>query len=193
MSVNESIIVRYRIDAKESRFVVQAEAYGLLSMFGHNPVIAVCGFGGDARFNPDDPQQSSLLLLVQADSLSVVGEVSEKDRLEIERVMRREVLETARYPEIVFMSKSIRMSRTNENGYSAKITGSLSLHGVTRDQVIAAQVTAEGYRLRAQGEFTLRQSDYNIKPVSAMGGTLKVKDDLKLSFDIVAEQGGVKG
>ncbi|HYY56420.1 MAG TPA: YceI family protein, partial [Pyrinomonadaceae bacterium] len=162
MSVNESIAVRYRIDAKASRFVVQAEASGLLSMFGHNPVIAVCGFGGDAGFNPEDPQQSSLLLLVQADSLSVVGEVSEKDRLEIERVMRREVLETARYPEIVFMSKNIQMSRTAENGYSAKITGSLSLHGVTRDQVIAAQVTAGGYRLRAQGEFKLRQSDYNI-------------------------------
>lgn len=150
MSVNESIAVRYRIDAKESRFVVQAEASGLLSMFGHNPVIAVCGFGGDARFNRDDPQQSSLLMLVQADSLSVVGEVSEKDRLEIERVMRREVLETSHCPEIVFMSKSIHTSRTAESGYSAKLTGSLSLHGVTRDQVIAAQLTAGGYRLRAQ-------------------------------------------
>ncbi|HEV2914830.1 MAG TPA: YceI family protein [Pyrinomonadaceae bacterium] len=186
MDVNETITVRYRIDARQSRFVVRAEASGLLSVFGHNPVIAVRGFGGDARFNADDPRQTSLLMLVQADSLAVVGEVSEKDRLEIERMMRAEVLETARYPEIVFMSRSIALNRTAENNYRARITGSLSLHGATRDEVIAAQVAVNGERLRAQGEFTLRQSDYNIKPVSAMGGTLKVRDEVKLSFDISA-------
>jgi polyisoprenoid-binding protein YceI len=177
---------RYRIDARQSRFIVQVEASGLLSVFGHNLVIAVCGFGGDVRFDAQAPDRASLLLLVQADSLAVAGDVTEKDRPEIERMMRAEVLETSRYPEIVFMSTSVQLNRMVETGYRARITGSLSLHGVTRSHSMDALILVNGNTLRAQGEFQLRQSDYSLKPVSVMGGTLKVKDDLKLSFDILA-------
>lgn len=177
---------RYRIDAKQSRFVVQVEASGLLSVFGHNPVIAVCGFGGDARFDAEALNRASLLMLVQADSLAVAGDVTEKDRPEIERMMRDEVLETARYPEVVFMSTGVSINQAADDRYQARITGSLSLHGVTRNHAFDAQVMANGKTLRAQGEFPLRQSDYNIKQVSVMGGTLKVKDEVKLSFDILA-------
>jgi hypothetical protein len=42
--------------------------------------------------------------------------------------------------------------------------------------------------LRAFGEFALRQSDYGIKPPSAVGGGLKVKDEVKFTFDIVARK-----
>ena len=177
---------RYRIDAKQSRFVVQAEASGLLSVFGHNPIIAICGFGGDARFDADALNKTSVLMLVQADSLAVAGDASEKDRLEIERVMRDEVLETARYPEIVFMSTSISMNQTADTRYQARIAGSLTLHGVTRNHAFDAELIVNGNSLQGQGEFQLRQSDYNLKLVSVMGGTLKVKDGLKFSFDILA-------
>jgi hypothetical protein len=43
-----------------------------------------------------------------------------------------------------------------------------------------------GDTLRAYGEFSIRQSDYGIAPVSAAGGTLKLKDELKFNFDITA-------
>lgn len=188
MSATETNAIRYRIDARESRFVVQAYADGLLSVFGHNPTIAVCGFGGDARFDPAAPERSSLLMLVQSNSLAVVGDVEEKDRREIERMMRADVLETSRYPEIVFMSTNVSMNRIDEGRYQARINGSLTLHGMTRSLSIDAQVSAGGETLRARGEFALRQSDYNIEQVSAIGGTLKVKNELKLSFDIVAQK-----
>jgi hypothetical protein len=42
--------------------------------------------------------------------------------------------------------------------------------------------------LRANGEFPLLQSNFNIKPVTAVGGTIKLKDELKCSFDIVAHK-----
>ncbi len=190
MSMNEASIVRYRIDASRSRFTVQGSADGLLSMFGHDPVIAICGFGGDARFVPGTLESASLLLLVQADSLAVVNKVSDKDRKEMERAMREDLLEIARHPEIIFMSTSISANRTGEGLYWARILGNLSLHGVTRDHLIDAQLILNGDGLRAQGEFPLRQTDYNIKPVSVAGGTLKMKDELKFSFDIVAERQG---
>ncbi len=186
MSTNEASGVRYRIDASRSRFTVQGVAEGMLSMFGHNPMIAICGFGGDVRCVPDTLESASLLMLVQADSLAVVNKVSDKDKREMERGMREDVLEIARYPEIVFMSTKISANRTAESQYQARVNGKLSLHGVTRDHLIDAQVTVNGNSLRAQGEFPLRQSDYNIKPVTAVGGTLKMKDELKFSFDISA-------
>ncbi len=186
--MNEKTAVRYRIDASRSRFSVQATASGLLSAFGHSPVIAVCGFGGEAQFLPETLEAASLLMLVQTDSLVVTDKVSEKDRLEIERAMREELLETTRYPEIVFMSTNIAAHRATENQYELKINGKLSLHGVTRDESIDAHVTLDGDSLRAQGEFPLRQTDYDIRPTSIAGGTLKVKDELKLSFDITAQR-----
>jgi polyisoprenoid-binding protein YceI len=186
MSMNEASVVRYRIDAGRSRFTVQGLAEGMLSMFGHNPVIAICGFGGDVRCVPETLESASLLMLVQADSLAVVNKVSDKDRREMERGMREDVLEIARYPEVVFMSTKVAANRMAEGRYQIRIDGNLSLHGVTREQQINAQVSVNGSSLRAQGEFPLRQTDYHIKPVSAVGGTLKMKDELKLSFDISA-------
>jgi hypothetical protein len=47
-------------------------------------------------------------------------------------------------------------------------------------------VYAGGESLRANGEFTVRQTDYRIKLVSVAGGALKLKDELKFQFDIVA-------
>ncbi len=190
MSTNEAGVASYRIDAGRSRFTVQGVAEGMLSMFGHNPLIAVCGFGGDVQFVPGTLEAASLLMLVQADSLAVVNKVSDKDKREMERGMREDVLEVARYPEVVFMSTKVAANRTAEGQYQARINGKLSLHGVTRDHLLNAQVAVNGSTLRAQGESTLRQTDYNIKLVSAVGGTLKMKDELKLSFDIVAERQG---
>jgi polyisoprenoid-binding protein YceI len=153
-------------------------------------MIAICGFGGDARFVPGNLEAGSLLMLVRADSLVVLNEVSDKDRREMERAMREEVLEVTRYPEVVFMSTNVSSNRTAEGQYQARIAGSLSLHGVTRQHLIDAQVIVNGSSLRAQGEFPLRQTDYNIKPFAVAAGTLKLKDELKLSFDIVAEKAG---
>ena len=47
----------------------------------------------------------------------------------------------------------------------------------------------KGETLRAAGEFSIRQSDYEIRPVSAAGGTVKLKDELKLALDIMARKG----
>jgi hypothetical protein len=38
------------------------------------------------------------------------------------------------------------------------------------------------------GDFTLSQKEYEIRPVSAVGGTIKLKDELKLTFDMNARK-----
>lgn len=176
----------YEIKPRDSRLTVQAFAEGLFSSFGHNPKLTTREFGGTVSFIRDHPEQSALEFFVKADSLKVTDDVSEKDRREIETMMKEEVLETSRFSDIMFRSKSVSADRIYEGFYRIKITGELTLHGVTRDHLIDTQVRVIEDGLRAEGESTLRQSDFGIRKVSVAGGTLKVKDEVKLTFLIVA-------
>ena len=182
-------VAHYRLDAGQSRFTVQAFAEGLLSSFGHDPVIAIRDFEGEVELVPSTLEGGRVSMRVRADSLAVLDDVKEKDRLEIERRMRDEVLEVSKYPEILFESTSVTTSRIREGRYRARVIGDLTLHGVTQPNLwIQAEVTFGDDTLRAQGEFALRQTDYKIKPVSVAGGTLKVKNELRFKFDITARK-----
>lgn len=64
----------------------------------------------------------------------------------------------------------------------------MELLGPTRPQPVTARVTLLGSMLRSSGEFTLRQTDFGIRLVSIAGGALKLKDELKFSFEIVARR-----
>jgi polyisoprenoid-binding protein YceI len=178
--------MRYRVDASRSRFIAQAFAKGLLSAFGHNPRLAIRKFDGEAEFDPAAPHAASARMAAAADSLVVIDDMNENDRREIERVTREDLLEAARFPEIVFQSAAVAARQAPEGRYRMRITGDLSLRGVTREFAIDATVEFEGAELRAQGEFPLRLSAFNIRPISVAGGLLKLKDEVRLSFDILA-------
>jgi polyisoprenoid-binding protein YceI len=188
-AVTRQDAIRYGIDPSKSRFTVRAFVGGLFSAFGHDHTIAVRDFSGEASVAPDTLEPASLQMTIKSASLAVIDKVSEKDRKEIEDTMRKEVLDTSNFPEIVFKSTRVSANRSGDGRYSVKIWGDLTLHGVTRSGLINAQVTIIGNSLRAVGEFPLRQTDYGIKPVTVAAGTIKVKDELKLSFDIVCNRG----
>ncbi|MDT4953881.1 MAG: hypothetical protein QOJ02_2019 [Acidobacteriota bacterium] len=191
MGEKENSPVRYHLVAEQSRFTVQAFAEGLLSAFGHDPVIVIRDFTGEVEFTPDAPSEASVSVTIKADSLAASDEIKEKDRLEIERMMREQVLETAEYPEIVFKSTSASANRLGQGRYRARIIGDLTLHGATQKNLwIQTEVTMSEETLRAQGGFSLKQTDFGIKPVSVVGGTMKVKNELKFTFDISAEKQG---
>ena len=188
MSEAGAVLVHYSFDPAASKFTVQAFAEGLLSMFGHDPVIGVTDFQGEASFVPETFENASLKLTINANSLRVVNDVREKDRQDIERTMRDEVLETGKYPEIVFQSNNVSLSRIGEGRYRARIIGDLTLHGVTQSNIwISSEVTLNNDGLKAKGDFAVKQTDYKIKSVSVAGGTLKIKNEVKGRFDIVAQ------
>jgi polyisoprenoid-binding protein YceI len=178
----------YVLDSGASRFTARAFATGLLASLGHNPSFAIRQFAGEAKFAADAPEQASVRIVVQSGSLELSDQVSEKDRREIEKTTRDEVLEIARFPEIVFEASNPTMSKGGEGVYWANINGKLTLHGVTQPQQITAQVSISGNQLRANGEFTVRQSGYGIKLVSVAAGAMKIKDDVKVTFDFVARK-----
>ena len=184
-----SQLQHYRLDATASAFTVQAYSQGLFSVFGHDPKIGVKDFTGEAQFTSDKFDNASLSLTIRADSLVVVNNIKEKDRADIERTMREEVLETRRYSEIEFKSNNVSLHRSGENRYRARVIGDLTLHGVTQKNLwLNGELTVTSDGLRARGEASIKQTDYKIKVVSVAGVTLKIKNEVKCSFDILARR-----
>jgi polyisoprenoid-binding protein YceI len=186
---SESGVVRYRLVPAQSTFTVQAFAEGLLSAFGHDPVLAIKEFSGEVQFVPGSFEAASVKMTVKADSIVLSTEVKEKDRIEMEQTMREQVLEIAKYPEIVFVSSNISVTKLVEGRYRARVIGDLTFHGATQKNLwITPEVTVSGESLSAKGVFSLKQTDFGIKPFSAAAGTIKLKNELKFSFDIAAEK-----
>ena len=184
----EGTTVHYIIETKGSTFNAKAFAAGLLSALGHNPTIALPDFEGEIFLNPEAVDQSSFRIVINSALLNVTDDISEKDREEINSRMHDEVLESSSFPEIVYQCSRLSASKTGEGQYWVTLNGELTLHGVSRKQPVSARVSVNGDVLRAAGDFSLRQSDFEIRPVSAVGGTIKLKDELKLSFDISARK-----
>lgn len=157
-------------------------------MMGHNPTIGIRTFRGEVEFDPEAGDAGHFRLVVQSASLFVQDDIKDSDRREMERLMKDEVLDVSRYPEIVYETSGASVNKIGNSLFSATIDGSLSLHGLTRAERLSARILSMGDTLRASGEFILKQSDYQIKPVSVAGGALKLKDELKFSFEMVARR-----
>ncbi len=187
--LTEDATVHHKIDAKESTLVVQVFASGLLSAFAHSPKIAIRNFDGTVDFavGATPLAGARMLLRIQAGSLEVTDDISAKDREEIHRRMRQEVLETESFPEIVYECSKVTGSGGNDR-YWVALKGELTMRGITRPVPVSAKVSLNGNSLRATGEFTLRQSDFQIPPVTAAAGTIRVKDEVKCTFDILARR-----
>ena len=187
--LTEEATVRYAIDPAKSTFLVQVFSTGLLSAFGHDPKIAIRDFQGEAEFvNAGlSLQEARMHMRIVADSLEVTDDISDRDREEIHSRMSTEVLEVSRFPEVLYVCSKVTGSGSGDR-YWIALQGDLTLHGVTRIVPVSARLVVDGDSLRASGEFTIRQRDFEIAPVTAAAGTIRVKDELKCTFDIVARK-----
>lgn len=179
---------QYRIDPKKSRFVVETETSALSPMFAHDHRIEASEFSGTATFSRPGQGTASLDLTVRAGSLHLLEERSIAERAAIESALREDVLETAKYPDISFKSRAVTSERRGDGTYDVRLTGELLLHGVRRTVTIPARVALEANTLHAIGVFEIRQTDFNITPFSFVKGGVVIKDDVTISFDIIANR-----
>jgi polyisoprenoid-binding protein YceI len=179
----------YAVVARQSRLVLKVSAGGLLSAFGHNPKIVLRDLRGEVWFAPDAPEQTKVKLAVSLNALEVTGDVKTSDRREIEKNTKEDVLEVDRFPDAFFESASV--SRWNNGGggmFEVAVDGQLTLHGQTETTSIAAHVSRLGESLRVRGAFQVSQREFGIRPPSLAGGALKVKDDVEVEFEVVAQR-----
>ena len=181
----------YTIVPSESNFWVFAGKTGIFSALAHDHEIGVKSFGGRVVIPESGTSGGSLEMEVNAPSLVVMDKKpSEEDKKKIFEAMHNEVLESSKYQKITFKSVSVGdVKQTSNDNYSLVVNGDLSLHGVTKRIAIPVAATITPQQLRATGKYTLKQSDFGIKPYSAAGGTIKVKDEVVINFAIVAKAG----
>jgi len=181
--------VRYRLDASQSKFIAHALAGGLLWFKGHDHLVAIRDFSGEAQLTPDSITPASLEIMAKTDSMVETSSVfTEQQKQIINKELREIVLQPAKYPEIVFRSTNVTGKATGRNQYDLKISGDLTLHGVTRRITIPTRVTVTGKELRAQGEFDIDRGDFKVKATSAVHGLVRVRDKVKFTFDILGHQ-----
>lgn len=183
-----SAFATYKVDTRVSQFTVQAFASGLISAAAHSPKIAIRDWEGSAQMRSRTFEGAFLEVRLKANSLEVLDELRDDDRRMLQRVMNDEVLESTRYPEIVFKSSEIRADKVKEDSYRLAVRGRLNLHGITNEQDFVGQVTFGVDTAWVHGEFTILQSDYDIRIASIAGGTMKLQDELKFRFYVVARR-----
>ena len=179
----------YRLDAARSKFMIRAFAGGPLWFKGHDHLIQARDFTGEARLTPGSVSPASLTLSVRAASLAETREdFTEEQKKIIDGELRDIVLEPDKYPEITFKSTDVSVEPRGGDLFALKLGGDLTLRGVTRHVTIPAEVTLHGDELRARGEFDLKRGDFKVPATSAFHGTVRVRDKLKIMFDIVARR-----
>jgi polyisoprenoid-binding protein YceI len=180
--------IRYAIDTRASQFTVQAFANGLISVVAHSPKIAIRDWTGNVSFESDTLHDARIRVVAKTSSFQVLDELRDSDKRELQRVMYDEVLETRRYPEVIFESSSIGADRQTDTTYRVNVEGRVSLHGFTNNTAFFSQVAFGVDTFRAHGEFGLLQTDYGITIASIAGGTLKLQDELKFRFYVVGRK-----
>jgi len=181
-------VVRYKIDPAKSSFVAHANRTGLAWFKGHSHRIAVRDFSGEASLTPDVINPASLQMTVQAASLEETDPVFTQQQKDIiNKELKEIVLHPDKFPEITFQSTGVKGGLKNGK-FEGVITGNLTLHGVTKPIEIPATVSLEGNNLRATGEFDIDRDDFGVKATSAFHGMVRVKNNIKFVFDIIAEK-----
>ena len=181
-------LVRFRLDAAQSKFIVHANRTGLAWFKGHSHRIAAKDFSGFAELNLDAVNPASMELVVRAASLEETDPVFTPDQKKIiNKELNEIVLETAKYPDITFRSTAVTGSPA-KGKFDVRITGDLTLHGTTKRVTIPALVTVEGDTMHAVGTFEVDRKEFNVNATEAFHGFVKVKHHLKFEYDIVGHR-----
>ena len=186
---NSAATERYVLDSSQSKFIAQALAGGLLWFKGHDHLIAVREFTGEAQLTSNTITPASLEIIAKAASMVETSDVfTEPQKQIINKELREIVLHPDQYPDIVFKSTSVTGKQLATDQYELKIAGDLTLHGVTRPITIPTKVTVTGNDIRAQGKFSIDRGDFNVKATSAVHGLVRVRKKIKFTFDIIGHK-----
>lgn len=134
----------------------------------------------DLKYDPANPETANVVAKIQAASLSTDNERRDND-------VRSNYLVVDSFPEITFTSKKVE--RAGEG--RLRITGDLTLHGVTRPVVLDTEVggvlnTARGRRTAFSATTTIKRQDFGIVQNRLMEGAQVVGDDVRITIDVEA-------
>lgn len=160
----------YKLGPDNASLHVETGRSGAAAKAGHDLIIDVQSW--EATLEVGD--NSSLQLSADPTSLHVregkggLQALGDDDKADIRKTIDKDVL---KQKAIAFSSSSVE-----DTGGGLKVSGDLEMGGQTN--AITFDLTESGGTLT--GETTVKQSDWKIKPYSALFGALKVNDEIKV-------------
>jgi polyisoprenoid-binding protein YceI len=170
----------------DGRLLLKTSRTGLGRKVGHDLTIEVSQWAADVVVEPGDPARSGVTVRIDVGSLRVLDgagglkPLNSADRADIEKTIREKILRPADHPVITFSSQQVTGTPA-----AFGITGELSIMG--RTQPVQVEAAVAGGRI--QGNATITQSAFGIKPYSAFAGALRLADDIRVEFDLAAPAG----
>lgn len=168
----------YELGPEDGTLSVRTGKRGAASKAGHNLLIEVQRWGATAELAAD-PARSVLELTADSTSFTVregtggVQSLGEDDKQGIAQTINEEVLKGT---PISFRSTSVRPDGDGK----LHVTGDLELAGGINLIAFDVQISDDG---RLTGSATVTQTEWGLKPYSALFGTLKVADEVQVSID----------
>jgi len=164
----------HEIDTSHSTLRVFVFKTGLFSFAADNHQINAPIKSGEIS----DPL-ASVTLTADAAHMTVLDRETATDKpAQVQaRMLGPDVLDVEKFPTIEFKSTGIDAAASG--GWD--VTGQLTIRGVTKPITLHVARSDGHYR----GSTTLKQTEFGIHPVTIAGGTVKVKDEIRIDFDIV--------
>jgi hypothetical protein len=176
---------RLTLDETSSTLRIRTRATGLLARLAHDLELVARGMRGEAS---DEGTTWTAELTVPVQQLRVAGTLrgdrldpsalSTSDRAEIERKMVAEVLGPAEV--------SVSASGSTRDAGDAKVT----VRGRSARARVVLRLTEQEHGVRVQGETELRLSELGIAEIRGPLGAFKVKDEVRVLFDLVLRPAG---
>ena len=177
----------YRFGPEDASLTVHTRKGGAAAKAGHDLTIAVTSWQATLTI-ADDPAVSALELTADADSLAVreghggMMPLGDAETASIQQSMREEVLKGT-----AIAYHGTRVTADGNGGLH--VDGELELNG--RRAPVGFDLSVADGRLR--GAATVTQTAFGMKPYSALFGTLKVLDDVRVEVDAALPQGDTDG
>jgi polyisoprenoid-binding protein YceI len=140
------------------------------------------GVKGTANYDPANPNATTVEAVID------VNTVNTNDEKRDGHLKTADFFDAARYPEMTFKSTHV----VKEGDSEFKVTGDLTLHGVTKPVVLAVEdVSPEGKdpwggtRIGASAKTKIKRSDFGLNWNAAIEtGGFVIGDDVKLEFEL---------
>ncbi len=163
----------HAIDSQTSVMSVRVFKAGVFSALGHDHEVSAPIAAGSV-----DTSAHQVELRINTGTMRAHDpEASEKDRAETQKTMLGpEVLDAVHYQEIIFRSNSVQPKSAGV----WTVHGTLALHGET--QPVTVDVHEKDGHYVGTSRFNL--TDFHIQPVKVAGGTIRIKDEVLIEFDI---------
>ena len=168
----------FDIGPSQATFQLHTSREGMAKKIGHDLVIEATKWSAKVNSDGANVAGSSAKVTVDTRSFKVVsGEggakpLSDKDRKDIEENIDKKVLKTDKFPDITFSSSRVEATGRDK----VTVHGDLTIMGTAHPASMDIDLNGAS----GSGTMTLKQSDWGIKPFSALMGALKLADELKI-------------